>query len=276
MHSDLFYEQLQALDIHPGCDILIRGDLLRFGRSLFNPKLFIKELRTYLGGDSTLMTLSFTQLHFIHPLRSPSFTLETKSYAGSLPSLFMAEADCRRSSHPTNSFVAVGPKSSYYLQGHDYEAEAYEPVRKAIATNAKLLVFGCLRTSPGFTTTHVAEIDTGISRKMIAPWLACANFSLGNKTRVFRRKHGSCCSKAYSNYYANYLDENLLKTSTFGATSAITGNAQDLYRSDIRAMMQDPSVTVCRDPSCSSCNLFRYDRLHRIPSFFFHRLISSK
>ena len=249
---------------------------MRFGRSFFNPKYFVKELRAYLGADSTLLTLSFTHLHFIHPLRSTPFTLETKSYAGSLPSLFMEEADCQRSSHPTNSFVAVGPKSSYYLQGHDYQAEAYEPVRKAISNNTKLLVFGCLRTSPGFTTTHVAEIDTGISKRMIAPWLACANFTLGNKTKVFRRKHGSCCSKAYSNYYANYIEENLLRTSRFGSTSAITGNAQDLYNSDTKAMIQDPSITVCRDPACSSCNAFRYDRLHRIPSFLFHRLVSSK
>ena len=116
-------------------------------------------------------------------------------------------------------------KSSYYLQGHDYQAEAYEPVRKAISNNTKLLVFGCLCTSPGFTTTHVAEIDTGISKRMIALVGMCK--PLGNKTKVFRRKHGSCCSKAYSNYYANYIEENLLRTSRFGLP-AITGNAQDL------------------------------------------------
>jgi aminoglycoside N3'-acetyltransferase len=270
MKSNVEFEaQLQNLGIFPGMDLVIRGNLAKFGRKIIRPQDFLADLRSYLGPSSTIVGLAFTKARFIHPLGSQPFTLASKSYTGSLFQLFQKELDCIRSSHPTNSFVAVGPRANLYLESHDERSEAFLPIRKAIELSARMLIFGCIRSSPGFTTTHVAEQDSRVSQKMIAPWLSCAYYYRNGNKHVFRRSDGSCCSQAYSKYYSFYLEKNAVRSGLLGSTSALSGQADTLYKIDIDAIRLNSSITICDSPLCSTCNLFRYDRLYKIPSFLY-------
>lgn len=270
-----FEAQLQKLGITPGMDLVIRGNLAKIGRKIISPQDFLTALRSYLGASSTVVGLAFSNSRFIHPIGSKPFTLSTNSYTGSLFTLFQNESDMIRSRHPINSFVAVGPRAQLYLENHDEHSEAFLPIRKAIELSSRMLIFGCIRSSPGFTTTHVAEQDTGLSKRMIAPWLSCAYYRRNGVKHIFRRWDGSCCSRAYSKYYPFYLDKNAVSSGFLGSTSALSGQADVLYKIDIDAIRMDPSITLCDSPLCSTCNLFRYDSLFKAPAFIFTKALYS-
>ena len=70
------------------------------------------------------------------------------------------------------SYVAIGKKAQLITQSHNADSPAYDPVRKIVEANEKCILVGCVGTSPGFTTTHLAEADLGYLKKLpILPWL---------------------------------------------------------------------------------------------------------
>jgi len=90
------------------------------------------------------------------------FRIDTPTYAGALPQKMMEMQESRRSRHPTCSFVAIGKNAELVTTGHGPQSPAYEPVRKIIDLHGKMALVGCVSSSPGFTTAHLAESDLGL------------------------------------------------------------------------------------------------------------------
>lgn len=74
-----------------------------------------------------------------------------------------------RSKHPTNSYVAIGKNAKYIFGNHDENSGSYEPIRKIVELEGKMILIGCVESSPGFTTTHLAEVDLGLHKRIIFP-----------------------------------------------------------------------------------------------------------
>src|SRR5664280_984846 len=165
-------EQMRLFGLRTGDVVLIRASLKPVGRLEGGAATFLQALLDVVEPEGTVVSLAFTAASFLKPARkSQPFTPTTRTNAGALPQAMLDHPRSFRSTHPTCSFVAIGRQAEEIIEGHGPHAGAYEPVRRAMTLRGKGLLVGCVKSSPGFTTAHVAEHDLGLHRRVIAPWL---------------------------------------------------------------------------------------------------------
>jgi aminoglycoside 3-N-acetyltransferase len=177
------------LGVKSGDTLLIRADLGAIGRLETKKKEdYINFILDVVGKDGTIVGLSFTSGFFVKRNKNIVFDGNNKSNTGAFSNTMLKHPKSIRSTHPTNSYVAIGKNSEYILEGHNEKSGAYDPIRKVMSLNGKMLLIGCVNSSPGFTTTHLAEIDLGLHKKIIFPTLNGAYYKKNGKIKIFKRK----------------------------------------------------------------------------------------
>ncbi|MCF8053876.1 MAG: AAC(3) family N-acetyltransferase [Deltaproteobacteria bacterium] len=182
---------LRCLGVEPGDTILIRASLSEVGHLLSGANAFIDALLEIVGTEGTIVSLAFTGGVFLRkPKKEHAFNLSKKSYAGALPSAMLERRDAHRSRHPMCSFVAIGKNAKGITGNHDESSPAYEPVRKIAELGGKCILVGCVKSSPCFTTAHLAEADLGyLKRFPIMPWLSSVYYeTVDGDVKLFRRR----------------------------------------------------------------------------------------
>lgn len=266
-------KNLLALDICPGDTVLIRAGLKSVGR--ISAKDFVGALLAAVGPEGTIVSLAFTNTTFIRkPNPIDAFTAETRSYAGALPAAMLEYPGARRSRHPTNSYVAIGRHAEKITAGHDANSGAYEPVRAIMDLGGKCALVGCVRSSPGFTTAHLAEVDLGHHRRVVMPWLSSAYyFDENGALKIFRRRDSGLCSRSYWKYYSHYVRAGLLTAGMVGAAYSISAPAAPCYEIEKELLTRSPKFNLCGSPDCFFCNASRWDRIHHLPIFVVRRML---
>ena len=177
-----------------------------------------------------------------------------------------------RSSHPTNSYVAIGKNAEYILDEHDYNSGAYEPVRKIIELNGKMILIGCVESSPGFTTTHLAEVDLGLHKKIIFPSLNGVFFKENEEIKIFKRKDLGSCSSTFYKFYGFYIKNELLTQGFIGDAYSILIDANKAYMLDLSILKNNPKITLCTKKTCMLCRARRWDNLIDMPLFLVRKI----
>jgi len=266
---------LQQLGISKGDIVMVRAALSSIGR--IKRQDILEALLEAIGPDGTLISLAFTS--GVRPWlvrTTPPFTTNTVSYAGALPNMMLEHACAKRSTHPQTSFVAIGRDADSLLDGHDPRAPAYDPVRKLIELKGKMLLIGCAATSPGFTTTHVAERDIGMGWRILPSWLFCQSryIDTDGQVKIFKRHDGGFCSNSYWKFYSAYVKHALLRSGYVGQAYSLLAPAAECYMVERGLLEKHPHINVCDDPLCFTCNVQRIDRWHCLPSYLLRRLLS--
>lgn len=267
--------EFRSLGVNAGDTILIRASLGAVGRMERGADTFINALLDAVGDNGTIVSLAFTSGSFLRkPRLEDAFTITKKSYAGALPNAMLSRADSFRSMHPMCSFVAIGKQADLITQDHDANSPAYEPVRKIIEANGKCILVGCVDSSPGFTTTHLAEADLGYSKNLpILPWLNTAFYiDRDGETKLFRRYDPGLCSKSYSKFYSLYVEEEILSTGYIGKAYSILAPIERAYEIDIRKLRRDKKFNICGNSDCGTCNAGRWDRVHHMPGYLIRKI----
>ncbi len=132
------------------------------------------------------------------------YSYKNKSYLGAFSNIMLSHKDSMRSTHPTNSYVVIGQYAKFITSSHTEKSGAYEPIRELIKLNAKMLNIGCVDTSPGFTTTHLVEVDLGLHNRIIFPKINRVLYKKNNEIKLFKRKDLGACSSSYINMYSKY------------------------------------------------------------------------
>jgi aminoglycoside N3'-acetyltransferase len=276
MHNEITIASLQAdlmkLGLGRGDAVMIRADLGAVGR--VDRKSFVQALLNVVGEDGTIITLAFTTSAYAWKLSSvPPFTAQTPSYAGALPNSMLRHAESYRSMHPQCSYVAIGKHARYLTSDHGPESGAYEPVRKIIGLKGKMILVGCVQSSPGFTTVHLAEVDLGLTNRVIAPWLVRSRYvDSDGSIKVFKRRDMGLCSKSFWKFYAHYVRSEVLSAGFVGRAYSICADAEQCYTIEKSILEKNPKFNICDSPDCVNCNLLRWDRIYRWPSFVFRRV----
>lgn len=272
--SDLT-QHFVSLGVQPGDMVLIRAAMGSVGRFPGGAAAFVQALLDAVGPEGTVASLAFTDSAFIRkPRIEDAFTLQTKSYAGALPNAMLQHPEHHRSAHPTCSYVAIGRLAEEFTRGHDAEAPAYEPIRKLIAHSGKCMLVGCVASSPGFTTTHLAEADLGLLSRVIFPWLNSTYYRTPDgQIKLFRRMDPGLCSQSFYKFYAHYVTAGILRTGWVGNAYSILAPAAPAYEIDRRILADNPHFNVCDSKECLTCNARRWDRLHRLPGFAMRQLL---
>jgi aminoglycoside N3'-acetyltransferase len=272
-------EQLMSdflkMGIKIGDTVLVRADLGNVGRINGGADSFIDALLDVLGPEGTIVSLAFTSGAFFKmPLKGDAFTITKKSYAGALPNAMLLKAGSCRSLHPMCSFVAIGKNAEEIVANHNANSPAYEPIRKIIEHNGKCILIGCVASSPGFTTAHLAEADLGYQKKLpILPWLNSTYYIAKNgDLLLFRRRDLGLCSNSFYKFYGFYIKQQILISGYIGKAYSISAPAKDCYNIELEILSKDQKFNVCDDGECFLCNAGRWDRAHHAPIFIIRML----
>lgn len=263
------------LGINSGDTVLIRGALSAIGK--VNRNEFLKALLESVGPEGTIVSLAFTDSTFLWKVKSlEPFTLKTRSYAGAIPNTMLAHPESHRSLHPQCSYVAIGRHAAEIVADHGPHSPAYEPIRKLINLDAKMVLIGCASSSPGFTTTHLAEADLGHHKKAVFPKIMAVSPYLdkNNEVRIYQRYDMGMCSKSYWKFYSHYVKEGLLKSAHIGAAYSIIISAKESYKLEKRILDGNPRFNICDDSTCISCNMLRWDRIHHTPGLIGRKIFN--
>jgi len=278
MQSEITVAALEAdfikLGLGRGDTVLIRADLGAVGR--VDRKSFIQALLNIVGEDGTIISLAFTTGALPWKVSGiPPFTAETPSSAGALPNSMLRHARSYRSMHPQCSYVAIGKHAQYLTSDHGPTSGAYEPVRKVIELKGKMMLVGCVYSSPGFTTAHLAEVDLGLTKRVIAPWLCQSRYvDSDGSVRVFKRGLDiGFCSESFWKFYAHYVRSEVLLAGFVGKAYSICAGAEQCYKIEKSILERDPKFNICDSPDCAKCNVLRWDRIGRWPVFILRRVV---
>jgi aminoglycoside N3'-acetyltransferase len=262
------------LGIKKGDTILIRADLGAIGK--INTKKredYINFILELVGEEGTIVGLSFVDGFFIKKNKNIIFDGTNKSYTGAFANTLLVHPKAIRSNHPTNSYVAIGKNAEFILENHDENSGAYEPIRKIIQLKGKMILIGCVESSPGFTTTHLAEIDLGLHKKIIMPTLNGIYYKKNNEIKLFKRKDLGSCSSTFYRFYGYYVKNELLKQGYVGNAYSILIDAEKAFALDLEILRTNPKITLCENPNCMLCRARRFDNLKDIPMFFIKNII---
>lgn len=267
-------QNLLDLGVNKGDTLLVRADLKSIGKiEGKNRQDYIQFLLDAVGKEGTIVGLSFTQGSFITKDREYVFDGRNKAVTGAFANTMLKHPNAKRSLHPTNSYVAIGKKAEYILEGHDENSGAYEPIRKIIELNGKMVLIGCVQSSPGFTTTHLAEIDLGLHKRIIFPKLNTVYYKTsGEKIKLFKRTDVGGCSSTFYKLYSFYILSEGLKIGYVGNAFSILMDAKLAYDIDYKILHKDPKFIICDNPYCLSCRARRWDNLKDMPIFIFRKL----
>jgi aminoglycoside N3'-acetyltransferase len=262
------------LGICKGDVVLIRASLGSIGRITGGAQAVVDALLEVVGEEGTIVSLAFTTGSFFRkPKKKDAFHSMKESYAGALPNQMIKRIDSLRSRHPLCSYVAIGRHAKEITGDHDHDSPAYEPIRKIIELHGKNVLVGCVSSSPGFTTTHLAEQDLGMFKiPMFSSFFKTYYRDESGGLVIFQRKDPGLCSKSFYKFYAHYVKSGILKTGFIGGAYSILAPSHECYEIDKSILSADKKFNICDSIDCVMCNAMRRDRLHRIPIFIAGRL----
>ena len=265
---------LHKLGVFEGDTLLVRADLGEIGRLATKNRMdYLNALIAAVGSEGTIIGLSFTAGSFLKRDKKNIFDGTNKSYTGAFANLMLTHPSAIRSMHPTNSYVAIGKNAMKIIEGHNENSGAYEPIRRLIALNGKMLLIGCVDKSPGFTTTHLAEVDLGLHKRIIAPWLTTCFYKKGKDVFLFKRIDLGSCSSTFYRFYGYYVYEKKLIQGYVGNAYTVMIDARAAYETDLKVLNKHPKITICDNPDCFLCRARRWDNLKDAPLFWLRKSV---
>jgi aminoglycoside 3-N-acetyltransferase len=253
---------LQNLGLRSGDTVLVRCATKAINVETGSPaKALFDSICHTIGPTGTLVALSFTSdFYFWQKQRAAQFPFHsrTKSQTGVLPQIVLDHPASVRSKHPTNSFVAIGPNANAIVQGHDESSTSFFPIKNLIDLGGKLLLVGCVDSSPGFSTVHRVQEDLDLADKTLMSRMRGCAVQEGDDIRWFERKDVAGCSAGFGKFYRHYESAGILRTGLVGGAYSIFADAAAAYRVERNIMEKDPTAAFCDDPCCTSCGLRTY------------------
>lgn len=273
--KNLLIDGIRQLGISEGDTILVRAALSAVGTMTNGPSTLIDAFLNVINVDGTLVSLSFTDRYFLtKPDPNKPFRSDTPTYAGAFSATMLTYPEAKRSKHPTCSYVAIGKNAEWITANHGPKSPAYEPIRKIVDLTGKMALIGCVATSPGFTTTHLAEYDLGLLNRVIFPWLNTVYYEEDDGTiKLFRRKDLGLCSNSFYKFYSYYVNAGILRAGLIGNAYSISVPAKEAYSIEKQILLRNPKLNVCDNPFCIMCNTRRWDRVYKIPTYIVRRVL---
>lgn len=275
--KETIIEDLKSLGICEGDVLYIRGDMGKIGdpREIEGrlQSFFVDALLEVVGENGTVITASFTaNVPFWKLTPNDIYTLETKSYCGTLARLFLKHEAHVRSRHPSNSCVAIGKYAHYLLDAHDENALAYSPLARVVELNGKIISFGCVESNCGFPTTHYVEEALGLTLKNFRKGLSVTYYydRNGEKKKFKRKDPGGCAGRVYK-LYNEYAKGGIFTIGSIGRAIAIKANIKEEFDFEYELIRNDPGIISCDNPNCIDCNFLTPRKKYVILNFFLYR-----
>jgi len=275
--NEEIFTDLELMGISKGDVLVCKVDLLSVGLVSNDPKNgFLKALMQYLGPDGTLVVPAYTKTHFLPFINKHKKIFKINdipSTGGFVRSIFM-HSNSVRSTHPTNSFLALGKYAKAILADHNHKSHSYQPVQAAMELDAKGLIVGCLYSTPGHMTAHLAQYDLGQSTKNLFRGLSGACFYEDGRLRTFYRKDFGGDASGAVKFYEHYERHGVIKYGTIGSSKVGISKLRDSYDIEKALFLDDPKFMLCDDPLCFSCRATWKYNMTAIPGYAARKVIN--
>lgn len=267
-------KQLVSLGLEQGDTVLIRAALSQVGKVDGGAATIMDALLDVVGESGTLVTLGFTSLTPRWRLKdSKTFNRNSKPNTGALAKLFLLDERCHRSKHPVNSFLAIGPKAKKILADHDATALSYAPMNELREDDAKMLVFGCVASSPGFTTVHSVQENLGLTKKSWFKGVAGSLYEENGETLTYIKKDFGGCSAGFSKFYSKYIESEALVVGHVGQAYALQIGVRVAYDIEYKYISENNKYFLCENPSCLSCRVSWKNNILGIPVYVMDKIL---
>lgn len=150
-------EQLRALGVNSGRDLILHSSLSRIGLVEGGPEAVVRAIRAVIGPDATLLMPVYPMKGTMYEhMRDPTpfDLLRDPSCMGKITEIFRSQLGVERSAHPTHSVAAQGPRSRDYVEEHHHSRSPCgpgSPFRRLSQNHGQIL---CLGTGVGKVTSH--------------------------------------------------------------------------------------------------------------------------
>ena len=257
--KDTILSDLKNLGLMQGDTVFITADLMRVGYLGKNRSstrsdwvLFFKEL---LGDSGTFMTVSYSKSFplFSFDKENP-FDKETPTNSGSLARALLESNDSRRSSHPTNSYVAIGEKAEYLTEGHSEKSLCYDPTKKIIELKGKNLMLGTIDGINAPMVFHYVQQILGQTLDdPLSGLTGCYYKDAEDKVKKFIRRDVGGCSSAGNKLYSYLINQECISIGKVGNAVSALIDAERSFEICKEIMEENPRFSMCADKSCLSC-----------------------
>jgi aminoglycoside 3-N-acetyltransferase len=256
---------VRALGVGSGDVLYLRAGLRDLGELDGSPRdVFLGGLLDVIGSTGTLMVPAFVRPYWIWQRDIPVSDENTPPTVGALSKMVLELEGALRSSHPTHSFAAIGPQAPYLLEGHGQDSGCHEPVRRVVELDGKMLLVGCLRESPGFSTVHLVQFDLGLSQRHYSKLLTHARLP-GDDGRYYRLLESPGCSVGFDKLYRDYANDGNLVAGYVGSARSLCVGAARAYATEHAILSKTPRYCLCDNPACLSCRILRGYNKRAVP-----------
>lgn len=261
--------RLRALGVEDGQTVLVRAAAKALGPSFPRPvDALLDALVESVGPKGTIMTLAHSPI--FPRWRRPSdyaFTArDAPIITGGLAAALIGRPGAYRSDHPTNSIAALGPQARALLQSHGPSESSFEPIRRLADAGGHMILVGCVSSSPGFSTVHVAQHMLGLTgRSIFSGMLGSPYRTADDQVRWFTRHDHPGCSTGFSRFYPIYRERGLLREGPVGDAASIGIPAGPALAIELETLRADPCASACERPGCTDCAMRSYATSRWLP-----------
>lgn len=131
--------------------------------------------------------------------------------------------------------------------------------------SGKKLLRECSKSSPGFSTIHVMQIELGLSRGHLLRHFLRASVDDGDGYTPWKPMESPGCSDSFHKFYSHYIqDENLYTGRVGEAYCLLVPSTQRALAVERDILSVKPTFVDCGRMDCLTCG-FRTYQAWRIP-----------
>lgn len=253
-------QELRMLGVQLGDTLFITADLmvanLHSKSRIETEKLWLESLIEVVGEDGTILaaayTKSFSRFSKNHSL---VFTSKSRCTSGALPSAMLKHRDCHRSTHPTNSIVAIGRHSRRLCEAHTEFNKSYDAIKILLDLNGKHLMIGTLDEKNAPLGFHYAQQEIG--ETLTCPGVGLRQtFFINEKTnekKIFTRWDIGGCSGAGYKTIGHHILKDAISFGKIGNALSALIDAKKSVQICKELLVKNRKSMICDDNTCLFC-----------------------
>lgn len=244
---------LITLGIKPGDLLHLKVSMKAVGKIQGGANALIEAILDVIGPTGTIVCDSFveTQYKFLRFVQKRVSTENTSSYAGAFVNAMLHYPGVYRSSHPVQSFCAIGHLAKSLTETFTVKSLPYEFLEKIASLGAKNLKIGPDDKVVGVGTTHIAICRLGFWQKQIPKGIYYYN---GNKLTWFDQYWADGCRRGFANLAHYYNNGGIIAKGNIGETTATITDMAKTLSIEYELFSKDPTAFMCNRKDCVYCS----------------------
>ncbi|MCK9602142.1 MAG: AAC(3) family N-acetyltransferase [Sphaerochaeta sp.] len=257
IHKTDLVRDLTALGIRRGDTLNLKVSMASIGYIVGGPRTLIDALLEAVGSEGTLVAESFVRVYPLPLSEENSRHISDRyspSYAGSLANAMIHHPGSCRSTHPVQSFTAIGRLAGILTLNHTPESYAYDILRiMAQELDARNLKIGTDARVTGVGTTHVAIGLLGLHQNRPALGTNYYDYATG-EVKTFQLNWSGGCARGFSNFIPLYYSHGaVLSEGKVGQASSKITSMKKTLEIELETLTRDKTFFFCGNPRCTSC-----------------------